>query len=140
MPAIKDETQTIATNEINLSLEPVKVTNQYFSGKRKRNTYYDELTKTGEEYVILLISYELNFEVKKIDYYFRLAKKLQHSFHIPGWKLHLPNPKNFDKKFVRNKIITLAISFKSELDKEQASISVTQAFVLNNAYKNFLWE
>lgn len=140
MHANKEKNKSIIVNVSNSGLNPTTITNQYFSGQRKRNTFYDELSINGKEFILLLISYELNFEAKKIDYYFRLAKKLQLSFHIPGWLLHLPDPTVYVKKNVRNKIIRLAIIFKNELETEQASISSNQAFFLNNAYKNFIWE
>ena len=140
MLTINEKTKPIIINTIDSGLKPVAITNQYYSGQRKRNTFYDELSKNGQEFILLLISFELNFEPKKIDYYFRSAKKLQNTFHIPGWRLCLPDSNVYLKKIVRNKIIRLSIIFKNELEKEQTSISSIQAFFLNNTYKNFLWE
>ena len=117
-----------------------KITNEYFIGSFIKNTRYVDLTKTGKKFLILLLSYELNFEVRKLDYYFRIAKRLQNLFHIPGWKLLLPNTKLDTRRSLREKIIESANLFKADISKGKVIISLTQAEFLNKAYKNFLWD
>ena len=117
-----------------------KITNEYFTGSCINNTYYVDLTKTGKRFLILLLSYELNFEIQKLDYYFRIAKRLQNLFHIPGWKLLLPNTNLNNRRSLRGKIIEAANLFKSDISKEKVIISLTQAGLLNKAYNNFLWD
>lgn len=113
---------------------------KYFYGYRVRNSPLTELTLAGREFVLLLVSYELNFEIKKLDYYFRVAKKVQHLFYIPGWKLLLPDTKLNTKKLVRRKILDLGIMVKSEIENKNLVISTIQAHFLNKSYSNFLWE
>ena len=128
-------------NTFNLSKETSTLIKPiYFSGSRNRNTTITELSIVGREFVLLLVSYELNFEIKKLDYYFRVAKKVEQLFHIPGWKLILPDVHGYTKISIRRKILKLAILFKSELDGNLFTISKIQANFLNKAYNSLLWE
>ena len=104
MPAINEELSINVSNDSFLLSQPPRFSNQYFLGYRKRNTSIAELTDIGKEFVILLVSYELNFANKKLDYYFRVAKRVQQLFHIQGWKLLLPDIHGYTKKSARREI------------------------------------
>lgn len=116
------------------------IQNTYFKGAGSRNTQYLELSILGKKFLLNLVSYELNFTPKKIDYYYLGAKKLQTLFHIPGWILLLPTTNYLTKNHFRTKIIAQANEFNSEMIHEIVRISTFQAHALNKAYKNFLWE
>ena len=114
------------------------IQNTYFKGAGEKNIHYNELTPRGKKFVLWLVSYELNFEPLKIDYYYLPAKKIQTLFHVPGWILLLPN-ELITKKTFRKKILTLAHTFNTELQHNKL-LSRYQAHLLNKAYNNFLWE
>lgn len=135
------EEKSLQTNEQEkFLLKNEIITNSFFLGSQTTPIRYFELSERKKEFVILLLSYELNFQPNKLDYYFRTAKRLQFLFQIPGWKLLLPNSKEFTKSEIRKNIIELANEFKSDIHKKKFSISLLQASALNKAYKNFLWE
>ena len=136
MSASKEEIAIEVSRETFTLPKPV----QYFNGYRNRNTSMTELSIAGKEFVLLLVSYELNFEIKKLDYYYRVAKKVQQIFYIPGWKLLLPGIHGYTKRSIKFNILVLALQFKSELDRKLVLISTIQAHFLNKAYNSLLCE
>lgn len=113
--------------------------NEYFLGSGCKNIKYKELNLTGKRFILWLISYELNFDYAKIDYYFRNAKNLQMLFDLPGWMLLLPNAQGITKDILKKNLINQAIAFKGEQNKQSITLSSLQAHTLNCAYKKFLW-
>jgi hypothetical protein len=117
------------------------IENSFFTGSKNNLTTFNDLTEDAKMFLLILVSYQLNFEPNKLDYYFRKAKKIQNLFKIPGWILILPNVKiGNTKKSLRLSIKDLAINFRLEIQNKTVNISYSQAQALNNAYKNFLWE
>ena len=126
------ESQTLGLNHT--------IQNNYFIGKHKKNSLYIELPPQSKKFVLWLVSYSLNFEIQKADYYYRLAKKIQQQFNIPGWLLLIPLSDGFTKDSLKYKIKEQALEFKKELEYKGVKISTIQAHTLNKMYSNFLWE
>ena len=49
------------------------ITDSFFVGSRLIITKYSDLPENAKEFIILLLSYELNFEPHKLEYYYRIA-------------------------------------------------------------------
>lgn len=138
--SILEETQQLVVDKDIFYSKTKIIPNNYFTATQGTSTTGTGLPAAAKEFVILLLSYELNYQPQKLDYYYRTAKRLQQLFQIPGWQLLLPTTKTFSTKTLRKKIILKANQFKSDIQKGTIQISLTQAASLNKAYKNFLWE
>ena len=138
--SILEETKPLESGKKIFFSKSTIIPNTYFSSSCGSSSTVTKLPNNSRKFIILLLSYELNYRPQKMDYYYRSAKKLQQMFHIPGWQLLLPNEKSFSIISLRKKIILSANKFKSDIQKGRIQISHTQAAALNKAYKIFLWE
>ena len=119
--------------------DKIHVQNDYFFGSGNKNITYRELNLIGKRFILWLISYELNFDYSKIDYYYRMVKMLQILFDLPGWILLLPNAEGIRKELLKKHVIHQANAFNVELIKQNIKLSTMQAHALTSAYKKFLW-
>ena len=140
MSFIDDITSLESVSDTTYVSEIQSIKNEYFRGKPRKNITYLELTPKTKEFILYLVSYSLNFETKKTDYYYRLAKKVQELFQLPGWLLIIPYGDAFTKGHLKLKIKERALDFKKELANNDVIISAIQAHILNKMFRNFLWE
>lgn len=113
----------------------------FFNATSNIGCFFDELPKEGKKFILLLLSYQLNFVNKDmLVYYYRAAKNIQLSFKIPGTKLLLPTSDSSRTKLIKTKIISMAESFKIQLELKNILISKYQSQLLEISYNKILWE
>jgi len=100
-----------------------------------------EIPDSGKKFIILLLSFQLNFADKfKKAYYFRNAISIKNSFKVPGHLLLLPSKSSPSKGFIINEILYYVHSFIYLLESKKVLISSYQSNLLEKAYNSFLWE
>lgn len=139
MSFIPDNQSIEQQSESSILNKKQTIRNDYFIGRPRKNVPYLDLTPIAKQFILYILSYTLNFEIQKSDYYYRMSKLSQDLFRIPGFLLLIPE-KEWTKEHLKIQIKEKAIEFRKELTNNDVTISAIQAHVLNKMYRNFLWE
>ena len=114
----------------------------YFPSYGYENTVFYEIPDSGRKFIVLLLSYQLNFvnQYKK-SYYYRNAIALKNSLKVPSSSLLLPKfVPQIGSGYLTNEILFYAQSFAFLLSSHKFTISPYQAKILERAFNSFLWE